>query len=250
MVSSPVYVNLLGEFMLKQVFQKSLIALATVATAGVGFAKPAAAASFTTFTDLASWEAAVGGSYTLETFDGVSTSMSRGAQTFSGLNGFSVTTAGVGGSQRTGVENNSRTNFNGTNSLSARGGSSSRRGVAPGFEFNFGGPINAFGFNWRDNDPTDEQELCIGSVCFSGPPSSSRRGRGFFGVVADPGMEFTEVVYRNRIAGQGGALSRGFGIDNVRTASSQPVPEPASLLGLAVIGAVAAGGALKKKTAA
>ena len=187
-----------------------------------------AQAAFVTYTDRASFQAALG-TFQTETFN------SSAVQTFgnpfnvSGFNGFSL--SGSTGGDNIGIRTGSTAgNIDGTQFLGWQQGNG---GLGPVINFNLSQPVNGFGFDWTDTDPTDEYELSIDGTNFFNPPFSSGTGRGFFGVISDSGP-FTTATIRNA-TGQGpGGFINPFGVDNVTTSSASvivsTVPAPAGLV--------------------
>jgi hypothetical protein len=100
--------------------------------------------------------------------------------------------------------------------------------VAPSFTFDFASPVTAFGFDWRDADPTDSYQITINGHAYSNPPfATSGTASGFFGVVAIGGETFTQVVFSQNAAG---GVVDPFSVDNVQYSPTTPVPEPATML--------------------
>ena len=110
------------------------------------------------------------------------------------------------------------------------------------FQFNFAETLAELTIDFFDTESTDTTGvLAINGVDISSPdyiakgPDSNVASQTFFDV-----NSITLKLGRDNPSGTGDGV-------NFRLAKSVAVPEPASLLGLAAIGAIAAGGALKKK---
>ncbi|OUR67730.1 hypothetical protein A9Q80_04110 [Cycloclasticus sp. 46_83_sub15_T18] len=89
----------------------------------------------------------------------------------------------------------------------------------------FDSSLSAFGFDWRNTDPTgDQMELTILGQSFVFGPSQSS---GFFGLTST--VLFDSLGFSDSV-GNGGVLSYGY-LDNFRTANAvSAVPVPAALL--------------------
>ncbi len=212
--------------------------LATV----LGISAPANALNFTTFTDRASWEAAVGGSFSEETFNSFTVDTS--------FNGSSVDVGDFtlnGTSQFSGFQQidfppitaSSSLNIDGTTQIVAATGSSSS------FTFTFDAPTTAFGASFNELNSNNTRLRADSDVVPNLPTvNGGTPGGGFFGFVADG--EFTTLNF-DSITGSGD----GFGMDNVVYASSSAaVPfEFSPTLGLLAVAGVWGVSRLRKRSA-
>ncbi len=177
----------------------------------------AQALTFQTYTDLASWEAAVSGTTNLEDFNSQPRGLFSNPINVSGFNDFSITGHTAGDSIGV-IAGTIFGNIDGTNWLGWAG-----LDAGPMFDFNLNQATNAFAFDWRDTDLTDSYEIKIAGTNFEAPPFSrdfSFNRRGFFGVVAVDGT-FDKVSFSQ--TRRGGVITP-FGVDNVRTVYAAPEP--------------------------
>lgn len=217
----------------------SITVLATV----LGVSAPANAIVFNTFSDRASWEAAVGGSFSEEdfnsftvdtSFDGVNVDVGdftlNGTSQFSGFQQIDfppITASGV-------------LNIDGTTQMVAATGSSSN------FSFTFDSPITAFGASFNELNSSNTQLSADSDIVPNLPTvAGGTPGGGFFGFVADG--NFTTVTF-DSVTGSGD----GFGMDNVvYDSSTASVPfEFSPALGLLAVGSVWGVSRLRKRLAA
>ena len=169
----------------------------------------AANASYITFTDRAAWEAAVGGTFSEETFSSGSTT------------GFSINEVGSGHS--TGIS----------------GGVYHDRTVLDTAytNYNFGSMINSFGANWDLTPGGAGQglQLYIGSQVITPQIANTYTG-GFFGVVSTTAFSLVSVH-----SGSFSGIAETHNFDNLVFTSAVPEPESYALMlaGLGLMGAVA-----------
>lgn len=209
--------------------------LATV----LGISAPANALNFNTFTDRASWEAAVGGSFSEEDFNSftVDTSFDNGSSVDVGdftLNGF-----GDCCSNDNKVDA-SPFSFGGVDGTSYVVGQVNNTG-STFFNMTFNSAITAFGAEFdRISDDRITQLVADSEAPINIPDITS----GFFGIVADG--SFSTLAFQ-----PGDSQFDRFGMDNVVYASSSAsVPfEFSPTLGLFAVGGVWGVSRLRKKIA-
>ena len=163
-------------------------------------------ASIVTYTDKAAWVAATG---TTSLYD--FNSDASGSFTSKNFGDFNAALANQSGSFLPTITNNGELKLQTWNQASV-------------LELTFNSSLSAFGFDWRNTDPTNDKiELNIlGETFVFGPSRSS----GFFGL--------TSTVLFNSLglsdsAGNGGALTSAY-LDNFRYGDSvSAVPVPAAL---------------------
>jgi hypothetical protein len=113
---------------------------------------------------------------------------------------------------------------------------------ATGFEFTFGAPINAFGFDFAamQNSPAQQTQIVTAGTTLT-PPVQNGNRIGFYGFVSN--TPFTTIRFI-------GLANDGFGIDNVRwsNAVTPAVPEPETWLML-IGGFGMAGTAIRRQRA-
>ena len=215
----------------------SIAVLATV----LSISAPANALNFTIFSDRASWEAAVGGSFSEETFNSYTVDTSfNGTPLDVGdftLNG----TANLSSYQTIDVPPffNSLANVDGTTSINALLDESSS------FSITFDSPITAFGANFSSISTAGAIiQVNADSELVGGIPTNSNTGSDteFFGFIGD--SSFTTLLFDG-----GGVNDDVFGVDNVvYTSPSTPVPfEVSPTLGLLTIGGIWGISRLRKK---
>ena len=169
----------------------------------------AANASYITFTDRMAWEAAVGGTFSQETF-------SSGTTT-----GFTINEIGSGHS--TGIN----------------GGVYHDRTVRDTAytNYNFGSLINAFGANWDLTPGSAGQglQLYIGNQLVA-PQIANTYSGGFFGVVSTTSFNIVSVH-----SGSYSGRAETHDVDNLVFTSAVPEPETYALMlaGLGLMGAIA-----------
>ena len=203
-----------------------LVAIIVLVGALGMFNGQANAITLTAYTDLASWQAAVSGTQTLETFNAEtvrefdSTFTEYGTSDF---NGFWLT--GTENGENVGIKHGSNWySNNGSNFLGYTHGNGN---AGPVINFNLDAPVAAFAFDWRDTDWSDEYQLEVAGYTFIDPPSNdSGTGSGFFGVVSTDGFFSTATI---RHASTYGGYVDPVAFDNIRTASN-PIPEPTTIL--------------------
>lgn len=192
-------------------------------------------AAFTTYLSQPSFSTAAGATV-VEDFNSYSQQVISAPGNASYSKAFSAfTVSGNGNGDWVGIATGSQpAAINATNYLQISqssilpGGSNGNGNEGPTMVFSFATPITAFGFDWRDTDPTDSYKLVVNGVEFANPPFSSSGtglGSGFFGLVATGGETFTSI---SLIQNTSGGIVDPFGIDNVRT-SVNAVPEPSSV---------------------
>ncbi|WP_293155107.1 hypothetical protein [Okeania sp. SIO2C9] len=191
----------------------------------------AEAANFTTFTDRAAWEAAVG-SFSEEDFNDFTEDTSFNGSSldvgdFTLINDlFQIPTANF--------INTSFTVIDGTPNVDVVAFPSSFSRV----ELNFDSPITAFGADFQSvSEGNFTTQFVIGSDTIDIPDTPL----GFFGFVSD--MSFSEMLLE-------GPIVEGF-VDRLRfdnvVYEQASTPEPVSVLGLLAFGAVGASSMLKRK---
>ena len=191
--------------------------------------------TFQTFTDLASWQAAVAGlSTTLEDFNNQTIGYFSDPFNELAFNGFSLSGNSNGDSRDSiGIrEGNAPGTINGTPFIGWIGA-----GMGPTFEVNFNNPVVAFAFEWRDFDTSDSYHLEISDTIWVAPPftvapigntgvsggtgcgENGELCRGFFGVLALDGT-FTEANFVHDFVATGDTFLNNFGVDNFRIATN------------------------------
>lgn len=227
--NSDAAVVLKGEIiMLKTALSVGLLSTCTVLLSCVNnFAN---ALTFQTYSDRASWLAAIGGTTTTENF-----------------NSFTADTP-FGGSSITAGSLLLRSNGNA--SLDALIDIPSYRSLATGIDgtplLNLNGLTpnenvtiqlpdlsSAFGFDFENYDINGDAASIIISGQTVGNITPTRFAKGFFGVVATDGL-FNQVKFNASPSGLGSGTFNA--IDNIEYAAAAPVPEPSALLGLVVFG--------------
>lgn len=231
--------------MLKQ----TILALTGVAAIGVGFAGSAEAGTLT-FSDRATFQSAAGAT-SIEDFDSFGSDTSYAG---SSLTVGALTLIGTNSDQRWNkidVTPYQFSNFSmGDSSPVATTITGTPLGGGAPFIIEFEKSITAFGANFasvNDNflpDGTLRNKTTLSLVFADGTEEVVEQlptllNGAFYGLVSD--KAFKAVSFTSD-------FNDGWAIDNVEYATA--VPEPASLLSLAAISAVAAGGALKKKQSA
>lgn len=165
-------------------------------------------AAVVSYSDQSLWETAVG---TTSLFDFESST--TGSFTYMDFGDFDATLQNGFSS----YYNPSITGYAGSNVIRLQGYSANANLV-----FNFDDAITSVGFNWWNTDPTgDKIEFLLGGTSYLLSGSS-----GFFGVISDDSFSSWAV---SDSAGGGGVLSYGY-MDNIRYNSTNPVPEPATML--------------------
>jgi hypothetical protein len=225
--------------MLKQ----TMVALAGVAAIGVGFAGNAEAGTLT-FNDRTAFQSAAG-STSVEDFNSFSSDTTYAG---SSLTVGAITLKGSNSNQswnKIDVTPYEFSNFSmGDSSPVATTITGALGGGVP-FTIEFDDNITAFGANFasvNNNNPFNDTTL---SLQFADNTMETLAlpellDGAFYGVVSD--KAFKSVSFNSQ-------RNDGWALDNVEYATAS-VPEPASLLGLAAVGAVAASGVLKKKAVA
>lgn len=195
-------------------------------------------ATLTTYTNLASFQAA-SGLTTIETFSsaavGTSTANYAGA-----FNGFALSSTANG--DYSGIATATIATFGDNSSIPASfsgqkfygwGDSSGNGNVGPTTLFTFNHAVTAFAFDWFNTDGTDVYSVTVNNLTQNVFATSSN---GFFGVVASNNETFTNASIQT--ASYGGYISTE-GLDNVRV-SAVPEPTGIALFGIALFGFVAA----------
>lgn len=173
-------------------------------------------AAVITFTDRATWAAAVNGTLNLQDFN------AEAVGSFDSRDFGDFSAAEVGGGLFSSIQPGSNSNnIDGTNFLQLQSS------FSPGsvLRFTFDNPITALGFDYTSTDPTgDEFEIELPELGFQntfGPDGTS----GFFGLISTDA--FSQADFSDTV-GNGGFLGSG-SLDNVEFSAGQ-VPEPASIL--------------------
>ncbi|NES04638.1 MAG: PEP-CTERM sorting domain-containing protein [Okeania sp. SIO2F4] len=204
---------------------KSLASIAVLSTLSAGIAE---AANFTTFTDRADWEAAVG-SFSEEDFNDFTTEVSF-EQSSLDVGDFTLVGLGSRSFGRNFIDvppaQFSVFNIDGTPNVNALAFFSDAT------RLDFDSPITAFGADFAAiSNGFFTTEFVIGSDAIDIPDTPL----GFFGFVSD--MSFSEILFQG--------TGDGFSFDNV-VYGQVSTPEPASILGLLAFGAIG-GSMLKRK---
>jgi len=168
-------------------------------------------AAITTYTDLATYQAALSGTEAIEDFNSATVGNFADPINETGFNYFRITGStdgdNVGIFPGTGGGNIDATQYLGWNGS----------GSGPTYNFIFNAIVTAFAFQWRDTDFSDVYGLrvIVNSVPseWSNPPFLTNTGTGFFGVISDD--PFTQATIYN-VAGAAGGLINDFGLDNFR----------------------------------
>lgn len=200
----------------KQLTKAFLLAGIAVSAIAVQ-ALPAKAVQF--FNDRADWEAALGASVLTESFD----SGVKGAQTSLDFGGLAVQS-------------------NDDSTFKVEGQRFKVRTTQSGIKFLFDSPVNGFFADWSgvgqraqisgDFDGTGEQQFSLWEQL-----PGNRNRSGSFGIIGD--AAFTEFELFSNVN-----AAENLDIDNF---SYEAVPEPTTALAIVSVGAIAAGGALKRK---
>ncbi len=217
-----------------------LVGGAALAALAVGFEKPAQALTFNVYTSEAAFQAAVGPtqvedfqSYAPQTF------ASGVPYSFTGFD-FTSTPGTAPGSTAGIVPAGGAGSPNGSAYL---GWGASGSGGGPSSIFTFAGPQAAFGFQYRNTDPTDSYNLTIAGSSF--PNVLTFSSTGFIGVVATDGFfSVADLAY-----GASGGINDPAGIDNVYTATTAVGSVPFDIPGgatIPAIGSLLALGAMRK----
>lgn len=187
-----------------------LISLVLIASSASSLAN----AGIITYTDRTSFETALGGTQSTETFSQSSTTFT--AYNFGDFDAKLFNQSGSDWPSLTGTELRLQV-WNSSSYL----------------EFTFDSAVAGVGFDWRNTDTSgDDIELLFGGTATT---FGFDRSSGFFGFISD--SSFTQFSLSDT-AGNGGALSSGY-IDNMTySAGGTPVPEPSAL---ALLGAGLAG---------
>lgn len=200
----------------------------TILVAAIAFwggASQVQSATLTVYTDRSAWEAAVGGSFSLQNFNTFTTPSSYESSPVS-LGGFSVSVAGetFGSVWHNVGPSSSGNDVNGSPQINAATGSTGGTTLA------FDSAISAFGADWNGISDNRVTSINVNGVDVAIPALLG----GFWGFVSDTPFASTLLSLTSGPAD-------GFGIDNVVYAGqSTAVPEPGTLaimaLGLVGLG--------------
>lgn len=172
----------------------------------MGVTSAPAHALTTTFTNRASWEAAVAGEIVTETFDSIQpqTLPATGA---TNLGPFVVETVGSSG---VGVVNESNANsLNGTRFFATHADASPEISTS----FVFSSPIKAFGFDFRTSQPGDGTQLTFADVELLDLRDGLKLTSGFIGFIASQSFSRIDFVSKQP------SFSRTF-LDNLSTVAA------------------------------
>jgi hypothetical protein len=192
-----------------------------------------------------------------EDFEGFATGTSRPLNlTFPGSTGNIIATLSGGGGKINSVPVGSTNGFgrygtSGTNFWEVAAGGSNY------FQVDFDTAVGAFGFFGIDIGDFGGQlmlELSNGTIeSFTVPNTVGRSGSTdgsvlFFGIVAeDPSETFMSVNFLTTTGGGDVFAFDDFTVGDIEQIQPNPVPEPASVLGLLIFGVVGTGSMLKRK---
>jgi len=216
-----------------------LFVIGAVVGAGLSVAEQARA-NINTYTNQATWEAAVAATITLEDLN----DEAPGEFSTRDLGDFTATLTNAYSTRRPGIFAGSASgNVNGTNFLRLQ-----TRQYYSNTDLNFDFPIFALGFDWRNTDTSgDDMELLIAEDGFQYTFGRDRRS-GFFGVIRTDGTFSTASL--SDTSGDGGVLGYG-AIDNIRYA--QPgsddgvIPEPSTMIVWSLLTALGIGFGLRRR---
>ena len=205
-----------------------------VVVAALMAAGPASAAVITVYTNQAAWEAAVGGMFETETFDGlpVTTPLAANTTHALGLVEFEYPGAPDIGSyddDLPAITGDPDREFQGSVYQATWGGGDTKPGP---HEFTFPYDVMAFGADFRTTTSGAMLTATMAGETIAFDDYLADPGTGFLGVVSD--TPFTTVVFD---ADGGGYTNEQFYMDDL---SFSNIPEPAtlSLLGLGALGLV------------
>lgn len=164
-------------------------------------------AAITTYTDYATWAAAVTGPTIVEDFNSIAPYNFADENFFeAGFNGICINgrlesdTLGV-------VDGTGPADINGSRYLGWSGS-----GAGPYINYNLSSNATAFGFSYNDTDNTDIYNIKVLGQTYENPPFSNGTGTGFFGIISD--VPFAQVSMEQTAAG--GTVSP-FGVDDIYT---------------------------------
>ena len=203
----------------------ALRVFALAAAVGGLAAAPAAAALFNTFSDRASFDAAADPDL-FEDFNSAAQQVFAFNTSYL-FNGFTITvlprTDGTFGFVEAGITDTARSDIDGTARLVW--GQDSWDGLqnGPDIVFTFNSALTAFGFDWRNTDPSDSYKVVVGTVEFGAisgqEPWPDRVSQGFFGIVSE--TPFTQLtLVHNDIGG----ILNDMSMDNIAMTRFDPPP--------------------------